>query len=192
MKLSSQVALVGSSLLLALGLRAADATTPIDYTQRNSPYAPGSSTEVTPEKQKPKIDETVQEKKVDKTTIDKRTAPQGDKRAAIDMTEAREKNVREKDSHRAETQKIEQPTSTYNHRESRFSTKEDTTKPPTVTKYQDGLTAASATNMARFPAMDKATGARINRFVFRKNPSESVTKETGAVTPAAGGSPLQK
>jgi hypothetical protein len=62
-----------------------------------------------------------------------------------------------------------------------------------VAKYQDGLTSASATNMARFPAVDRATGAKINRFVFRKNPDEVSAVTGGAeVTPAAGGSVIRK
>ena len=52
---------------------------------------------------------------------------------------------------------------------------------------------ASATNMARFPALGSATGAKINRFVFRKNPEDAKAATDGAtVTPAAGGSVLQK
>ena len=163
---------------------AADATTPIDYTQRNTPFAPAGS--VAPEKQNP-ADKTapVQDKRFEKTTVDKKTAPLGERRAAIDMSETREKNVREKDSRRPE--KIEQPESAYNHRQSSISTNDDTKKPPTVVKYQESLTAASASNMARFPAIDKATSAKINRFVFRKNPTEAdAMSATGKVVPAAG------
>ncbi|MEY4088623.1 MAG: hypothetical protein RJB55_894, partial [Verrucomicrobiota bacterium] len=61
--------------------------------------------------------------------------------------------------------------------------------PPTVSKYQDRLDAASASNMARFPALNGATTAKINRFVFRKNTAEP-DRVLGdvSVTPAAGGS----
>lgn len=169
---------------------AADATTPIDYTQRNAPFAPGGG--VTPEKQNP-ADKTapVQDKRVDKTTVEKKSSPLGDRRAAVDMTEAREKNVREKDSHRPE--KSEQPVSAMNHKPAAISTADDTKKPPTVAKYQDSLSAASASNMARFPALDKATGAKINRFVFRKNPVETEAATTGAtVTPAGGPAAVTK
>ncbi len=169
---------------------AADATTPIDYTQRNTPFAPSAN--VAPEKQNP-ADKTavVQDKRVEKTTVDKKSSPLGERRAAIDMTEAREKNVREKDSHRPE--KIDQPESSYNHRQSSISTADNTKKPPTVTKYQDGLTAASASNMARFPAIDKAATAKINRFVFRKNPAEAdATTAAANVTPAGGAAPVLK
>ena len=171
--------------------RAADATAPIDYTQRNAPFAPASS--VAPEKQTPQANETLQSKRVPTTTVDKTMSPVGDRRSAIDMKEAREKTVREKESQRPE--KTEQPTSAFNQRRAVISTADNTTKPPTVAKYQDSLAAASASNMARFPAFDGATTAKINRFVFRKNPTEpaaEAAKGSAAITPAAGGSPIQK
>jgi hypothetical protein len=41
--------------------------------------------------------------------------------------------------------------------------------------------------MARFPAMDQATGVKLNRFVFRKNPPDNGGALPGApVTPAGG------
>ncbi|MDP3069335.1 MAG: hypothetical protein Q8N18_03555 [Opitutaceae bacterium] len=174
--------------LAALGCAAiagaADATTPIDYTQRNAPFAPAGS--VAPDKRNPADQtSTVQDKRVEKTVVDKKPAIVGERRAAIDVTETREKNIREKDSRRPE--KSEQPLSAHNHKPAGISTSEDTKKPPTVAKYQDSLTAASVSNMARFPALDKATTTKINRFVFRKNPAEPESvAATGRVTPAGG------
>jgi hypothetical protein len=166
--------------------RAADATTPVDPAQRNTPFAPATSSAVTPAKKKPDTNAAVQEKRVDKSVVDKKTAPLSERRAAIEMTEAREKQVREKESHRPEG--VEKQRSAFDHRLSAVSTGENTTKPPTVAKYQDSLTSATATNMARYPAMDRATAVKINRFVFRKNPAEAAAVTDGAkVTPAAGG-----
>jgi hypothetical protein len=168
---------------------AADATSPIDHTRRNEPFAPGES--VTPQKQKPAPNESVQEKRVDKPVVEKQKSSLRDRQAPIDLTETRAKQVREKDSHRPEVR--EQPTSEFNHRPAAISTATDTAKPPTVAKYQDSLTAASATNMARFPAVDRATSAKINRFVFRKNPPDTADAAQGRpVIPAAGGSVSQK
>jgi hypothetical protein len=173
----------------ATGLRAADATSPIDYTQRNAPFSATGSVE--PQKQAPLPNRTLQEKRVEKPSLEKQMAPLSERRANVEVKETREKDVREKNSHRPDT--IEQPRSVYNHRTAGISTGADTTTPPTVAKYQDSLAAASATNMARFPAVDRATTAKINRFVFRKNPSEpSPVVGANPVTPAAGGSPLQK
>lgn len=177
---------------LGLGLSSgvsADATRPIDYTQRNQPYAPAES--VTPTTQKPATNGAVQDKRVDKATVEKQPSSLLEREAPMGVNETRPKEVREKKSHRPEV--VEHATSRYNHRLSSISTASDTSKPPTVAKYQDSLTSASATNMARFPAVDRATTAKINRFVFRKNPPESsVGVKTGAAIPAAGGSVLQK
>ena len=169
--------------------RTAEATQPIDYAQRNDAFAPAAT--VTPGAKTPQLDSTVQDKRVETTTLDKKSSALGDRRAAIDMQEAREKNVREKDSHRPET--IEQPMSAFNHREATMATAIDTKKPPLVTKFQDSLTSASATNMARFPAAGGAATAKINRFVFRKNAPDSAAALGGTpVTPAAGGAVVQK
>jgi hypothetical protein len=179
-----------ATITCATAAGAADATTPIDYTERNTPFAPAGG--VTPEKQKPGDKPApVQDKRVEKTTVDKKSSPLGERRAAVDITEAREKNVREKDSRRPE--KLDHAESAYNHRPSAISTADDTKKPPTVAKYQESLSAASATNMARFPALDQATGAKINRFVFRKNPTEADAVAAAArVTPAGGPAAVAK
>jgi hypothetical protein len=180
---SSFVLFVGLGFSVAAA-HGADATAPIDFTQRNAPYATGSTVES--EKRRPVIDETVQQKRVTPDVIDKKSAPISDRRAAIDLTETRAKVVHEKDVRLLE--KIDVPKSRYDQQRSRFSTSGDQTKPPTVAKYQDSLSAASATNMARFPAMKEATTAKINRFVFRKNAGELADSAKGAtVVPAAGG-----
>lgn len=188
MKRSGLVVFASITVCVAAA-QAADATSPIDAAQRNSAFTAERSVE--PEKRKPVVDEALQRKRVTPDTIEKKPAALGDRRAPLELTETREKNVREKESHRPE--KIEQPVSRYNQQRSRVSTSADTTKVPTVAKYQDSLTAASASNMARFPAIGAATGAKINRFVFRKNGGELADgPQRAAVTPAAGGSPLSK
>jgi hypothetical protein len=183
------------AVLLALGVggvsaRAANATSPIEYTERNAPFAPGGT--VAPTKQTPATQRaSLQDKRVEKTEFEKTTAPLADRRAGIDVTETREKHVREKDSRRPDVK--ERKTSSYDHQTANVSTGADTTRPPMVAKYNDSMIAASATNMARFPALERATTAKINRFVFRKNPAEPATPVEGArVVPAAGGSSLSK
>lgn len=189
MKLPGLIALASLTLTGAGSARAADATTPVDYTRRNTPFAPAAN--VTPDKQSPQTNATVQDKRVEKNIVDKQPAAVGDRRAAIDVQETRDKNIREKDSRRPEV--VEQKLSSFNGRTAPISTGADTTKPPIVTKYQDGLTSASATNMARFPALGSATGAKINRFVFRKNAPDPDSPLVGAaVTPAAGAAAVQK
>ncbi|MBL9209501.1 MAG: hypothetical protein JNL92_03485 [Opitutaceae bacterium] len=182
-------------VLLALGagsvaVRAADATTPIDYTQRNAPFTPGRT--VAPAKQAPAANRaTQQDKRVEKTEFEKTTAPLADRRAGIDVTETREKQVRANDAQRPAVN--DRKTSSYDHQTANVSTGADTTRPPMVARYQDSLTAASAANMARFPAVERATTAKINRFVFRKNPADAAPTGDGTrIVPAAGGSTLQK
>ena len=184
----------GLAVLVGLGFcqaaaRAADATSPVDYTQRNTPFNPGTT--IVPEKHAPVRQETVQQKRVTPDVIEKKPADVADRRAPVTVSEDEAKNVREKDSHRPDV--VEQPKSRYDQKRAPMSTSADTTKPPMVAKYQDSLVAASASNMARFPAIGGATGAKINRFVFRKNGGELAdAAPRGVVTPAAGGSALKK
>ncbi|MDO8540129.1 MAG: hypothetical protein Q7S40_06760 [Opitutaceae bacterium] len=181
------VAVIGSGFSAS---RAADATTPIDYTLRNGAFAPQSS--VTPSKSSPAANRSVQDARVEKPAWDKPSATIGDRRAAIAVKENGSKQVREKQSHRpvAEEQRLNE----MNKRRARISTADERRKPPMVAKYQDSLTAASATNMARFPAMDANARLTINRFVFRKNGADSPAIAADAnVTPAAGGGlPMRK
>lgn len=183
--------LIGLTLggLGATAVLASDATSPVDYTQRNAPFTPAGT--ITPETKRPEVDARVQDKRVEKTLVDRKVSGLGEQRAPVSVQEAREKVVREKESRRPEAR--EQPLSSLNHREARVSTAADGKKPVLVTKYQDSLQAASAANLARFPALDQATGAKINRFVFRRNGADSSAVTNGAeVTPAAGGSPIRK
>jgi hypothetical protein len=176
-------------VLCCAAAQAKDATTPIDYSQRNAPFA--AAAEVVLQKQTPTVNAAIQEQRVEVNAIPKQAAAVGERRSAIEVTEAREKSVREKNSQRPE--KREQPTSAFSQRKAAISTGVDTAKPPMVAKYQDSLTAASATNMARYPALHATTKTKVNRFVFQKNPPESTVVTTGAaVSPAAGGSSVQK
>ena len=170
-------------------LRSAEATKPVDYTQRNATFTPAAP--VTPENQELPRDNAVQDKRVEKSTIVKPPAALGDRRAAIAVQEARDKSVREKAS--TQPAPVEEPKSAFDHREAAISTATDIRKPPLVTKYQASLAAASASNMARFPALARTTTAKINRFVFLKNSPEPTPVTSGAaVTPAGGSNPVQK
>jgi len=185
----SGVVAFATYFLLAPHFWAADATSPVDYRQRNAPFAPAPTVEL--EKQKPTTHAGVQEKRVEKAPFEKTVAPIAGKRSAVEAKEAREKNVLPKESYRPEGEA--QPKSGLNRRPAEISTQRNTTKPPMVAKYQDSLVAASASNMARFPAVDAATSAKINRFVFRKNPPDTgVALEGATVTPAGGGAKVRK
>lgn len=169
---------------------AAEATRPIEATDRNTTFEPNAT--IAPEKQAPgaQLDSRVQDQRFDTTVVDRKMAPTSGQKSTLEVQETRDKKIVPKDSSRPEAQ--EQSRSAFNQKKAAISTSNDTKKPPTVTKYQEGLSAASASNMARFPALDGATTAKINRFVFRKNPTETGL-DPGAtpITPAAGGSPVR-
>ena len=184
----STIAVLASLGLSVLPAAGADATSPIDYTQRNKPYAPADS--VAPEKRQPAGNAAVQEKRVEKVTVEKQKSSLQDREAAVDIKESRPKQVREKEQY--STDVVEHTTSDFNHQTSQFSTASDTSRPPMVAKYQDSLTAANAITVKRTSALSRATAATINRFVFRRNPPEPAAGPGGPVTPAAGGSALQK
>lgn len=173
---------------LAVG-RAADATSPVDYARQNGTFAPAAT--VTAAVTTPQPAAAVQEKRVETTTLDKKAADLGDRRAAVETSQAREKVVREKDSSRPEAR--ERVMSDFNHREATVTTAVEPRHPALVSKYQSSLVAASVSNMARFPAAGTATTAKINRFVFRKNaPDTGAALKGAAVTPVAGDSAGQK
>ena len=187
MKVSSLLA-AASFVFLPLS-RAADATTPVEYTQRNGAFAPAASIPIE-KKTLPNAD-AVQGKRPTMPVVERIDAPVGERRAAIEVTEAQPKNVRPAEVHPA--QATAQPLNAYNHRPAAITTAADTTKPPMVAKYQDTLTAANATKVERLSAGSRDTTAKINRFVFRKNPPDAFSLPEGApATPAAGGSPIKK
>lgn len=189
MKRSGSI-ILASVCLGAFAARGADATTPIDYTQRNTPYTPGTR-DVDAESRKPEINETTQQKRVTPETIEKKPAAVGDRRAPIDMKEARDKNVIDKNTRKPE--KREQPKSSHDGQLSKYSTTNDPRKPTTTTvsRYQDSLKAGNGVEVGKLPAGSKVTTTKINRFVFRKNGGELADSASrSAVTPAAGGSTL--
>jgi hypothetical protein len=181
MKLTGLV-LPASLCLLFAPMRAADAVAPVDYTQRNPGFAPGAT--VTPERKSPAPNSSLQEKRVVPPTLDPAKSTAGEQRAPITMEEARTKRVVEKDTHRPEANPI--TFSPVNGRVAPISTHANDLHPALVAKYQDSLVAASASNLARFPATGGATATKINRFVFRRNPAEPAPSAATAV-PAAGG-----
>ena len=176
-------------LLLAamVAARGADATSPLNPAQRNETLAPGPG--ISPDLRTPSesVNSSVQENRVSPTVVERKESTLGSRRAPVETGETRDKTVVDKDVRIPET--IRYPMSPFDHQSSARSTKEETKRPPMVAKYQDSLDAASASNMARFPALNGATTAKINRFIFRRNTAEPDRVLGDApVTPAAGGS----
>ncbi|HVS53624.1 MAG TPA: hypothetical protein VHD62_14815 [Opitutaceae bacterium] len=182
MKLFRLAALVGSSSL-AFTAMAGDATGAIDPATRNASFAPAGAP--APVAATPTVDSAVQQKRVPTSVVEKQPAAVGDRRAPIAIEEARDKTVIEKDSRRpAPSPATSTATaSAFDHRVAAISVTNDRRQPPLVSKYQDGMVAASAANLARFPAASSATGATINRFVFRHNAPDAAAAPLAA-TPA--------
>ncbi len=168
-------------------LRAASATAAVDPAQRNAPFAAGAA--VKPGVRTPEPAAGLQDRRVTPEILDRKNSNLGERRAAVEISETHPKDVRDKET--VEKRLVTPPPrSGFDHRPAGMSTAADTNVPPRVSKYQDSLAAASASNMARFPAADRATAAKVNRFVFRKNPAETAAVTTGAaITPAASGRP---
>jgi len=169
-------------LLLATGVAAADATSPVDAARRNETFAPGGT--VNPARRTP-TDEgnaSVQTRRFESEVIPRTESSLAGRRAPVEVQEARPKDVQDKVSTRPEAP--EPRRSALDHRLAEIATTQQVT-PPKVARFQESLDAASAANMARFPALDQATAVKLNRFVFRKNPPEAGGALPGApVTPA--------
>jgi hypothetical protein len=189
MKMSGPAFLASIGLCLTGAARAADATSLVDLARRNTTLAPAGT--VKPAVTSPDVDHAVQDRRIETNTIDKAAAAIGARRAAVDVREARDKNVQPMVGRKPEV--IAMPLSSLNQRPGRISTAGDGRPPERVSRYQASLAAASASNMARFPASSGGTAATINRFVFRQNPPETPIATDGApVIPAAGGSASRK
>lgn len=160
----------------------ANPTGPIDVTQRNAEFAPAAS--IQPDKRAPQVDRDLQDRRVDRPLLDLLRA-EAPARASIDVAETRAKTVRE--SPRSLLAPLPPATSPTNRRAEELLTSNEVIKPPRVTRYQDGLAAARAANLARYPALEGATTAKLNRFVFRKNPPDVAPLSAAAVAAPAGG-----
>jgi hypothetical protein len=189
MKLSGPVFLASIGLSVTAVTRAADATTPVEVGQRNS--AMNTAATITPATNTPAVDHAVQDRRVETTTLDKTPAAIGARRAAIDVSETRDKQLQPITGRKPEVRTV--PRNEFNQRMGSVSTSADGKPPERMSRYQTSLAAASESNMARFPASSDRAAGKINRFVFRKNPPETpIAMEGAPVTPAAGGPTLPK
>lgn len=184
---SGSVVLASMCVIFSDG-HAADATRPIDYTDRNATFAPDAA--MKPATRSPVIADELQRKRVNPPTVDQTTTPAGERRTPLEVVEAGEKRVQPKAKITPE-KTVPNPSALGQKRAGINVT--NTVTPPLVAKYQDSLVAARAANTAYFAALDQQTTARINRFVFRKNGADPTGSAIGApVVPAAGGSATRK
>lgn len=188
-----QMNLPGALLLAALGLassssvRAADPAK-VDYSERNTPYAPAAS--VTPDKRVPALNDSLQTRRVTPGTTTPAASPAaaGDRRADLDVTETRDKTILAPDSRRPEARTPE--LNAFDHRESRFQPDAVPEERKLAPRYQAALASARTTNITSSPAAGPGTTARINRFVFHHNTATPLGT-TNAV-PAGGGATTER
>jgi hypothetical protein len=184
MKLLGAFLLAALGLACSLALHAADPAK-VDYTERNTPYAPAAS--VSPAKRAPVSNSALQDRRVTPTVLDQPTAVIGSRQAAIDVSETRAKTIVTPDSRRPEARSPE--LNAFDHRESRFQPDTAHFSPKLAARYQAALTNARAANLSSFSTAGEATTAeRVNRFVFHRNPTTPLS--TTSVSPAAGASTI--
>lgn len=180
MKLSgAAIALFGLSIA---GLRAT-AGTPLDPTTRNAEFSPSASVSIpliTPEVSVPQP--------LAKAVLNPPTQAASPQRLAAQPVQgAAEKRVASPAARRPEASRMSATTPAVR---ATLVTSDHVLVSPRVAKYQDGLAAARAATLARFPAGSAGTASHINRFVFRRNPPDTGTAvDPAAAVPAGGRSP---
>ena len=186
MKLPGALIFSVLGLTLPSALPAADAAK-VDYTERSTRFAPVAG--INPDKRVPETNSALQDRRLAPAVTAPQTAAIGSRRAAIDLTEARDKTVLTPDSRRPEAEAPE--LSRFDHRESRFQPDPAHAGPKMVERYQSALTTANATNQARSPALGAGTTARVNRFVFRRNAAAPTGPAVDVVSAAGGAGPAR-
>lgn len=185
MKLPGALPLAALGLATSLALHAADPAK-VDYTERNTPYAPAAS--VSPAKRAPELNNSLQDRRVTPPLIDRAVAAVGSRQAPIDLTEKTAKTLVTPDSRRPEARTME--LNAFDHRESRFQPDAAHDGPKLATRYQTALSSARATSENSAPAMGAGTTARVNRFVFHRNTATPLGT-ANAATAAGGSTPVR-
>jgi hypothetical protein len=193
MKAASSLILAVSALFLP-GLQAKNPSQ-VDPAQRNEQLAPtpdSADTRLSPQRPANQRsffrNESLQDQRFNAPEqIDRKDAAVGDKRAAIDVTETREKTILDrKDFPTPEVRDREM--NRHDGEKSHIQPQGDMVKTfDTVSKYQDGMADAKNSTFKRQVSLEKRTTfEKLNRFVFQRNGPGS-GDGTSAVTPAAGG-----
>ena len=150
----------------AASIQAAGTGDPVDYAQRNDKFA--AEPTIRPEVRAKEQAESLQNRRVGYPVVAQPTAPAADRRAALDVSEARPKTVLPAAAQQPAMRTM--PMSAFSHRVSGLDAKDRMASPPMVAKYQDSLRAAAAINPGHYPVIEKpGLFARLNRFVFQRN-----------------------
>jgi hypothetical protein len=182
MKLPSLIGLTGLSVL-GLGAARADPAAPVDFAQRNETFAPAAT--VVPDESTPVLRESVQEHRIEQPLVSPPSASAGKHLAPVAVAETYVKHVRVPTvtQPRAVTREV----SRFNHALAPITSARTAMTTSVASKYQASLAAASAANLARFPALPHSTTAEFNRFVVRKNAPAPNPVTGNAPTIRAGG-----
>jgi hypothetical protein len=182
------------SVVLPFGLHAKDPSK-VDASRRNTDLAPtpeSADNRLSPGReanQRPFFrNEVVQDQRFNAPeNIERKDAIVGERRAPIDITETREKNIIErKDFTKPEVR--ERVLNRHDGEKARIQPQGDQIKKyDTVSKYQSRMADADSGQFQRQPSLEKRTTfEKLNRFIFKRNGPGS-EDGTPAVTLAAGG-----
>lgn len=144
---------------------------------------------VLPENRPLERNEVLMDKRFEGETLPRKDAIVGERKSAIIVQESREKKTfAAPDQKKFEV--IERKESTWNGKQSRFSTAEDGYRSKMAVRFQDKIGEATPiTREVKTQASKRTTFDRVNRFVFRKNADQTVGVSTaGAETPAVDAS----
>lgn len=189
--------IVALSFALLCPLRA-DPSGPIDAAQRNEALAPtpeSSDTKLSPQREANQRtfirNDHVQDQRFSAPDkIERKDAAVGDRRAPIDVTETRDKNIIDRKEYPRTPEVRERQTSHFDGEKSNIQPKGDMLRQyDTVTKYQSRMEDAKDGPFQREPKLEKRMSfERLNRFVFRRN-GPGTENGASVVTPAGGNTP---
>lgn len=169
--------------LVAVSSVRADDPSKVDATKRSESFAP-PATAVEPEKREMPRAEVLEERRAPTAEkVEKDTAAVAERRAAVDVTESREKTIIEKKA-RPKPEAPPRDVNRWSGEKARIQPSDTKTKPELVERYQGRMKDATAAASQQKPQLEKrATFSSLNRFIFRRNQSE------GDTAVPAGGAP---
>lgn len=177
---------VVSAALLAAPLTRADDPSKVDPAKRDESFAPPANA-TAPEKRELPRAEVVQDQRAPvPEKVDKQPAAVGDRRAAVDVNETREKTIIDKQT-RPKSETKPRDLNRWNQQKADIQPGGSTHQPELVERYQSRMKAATTAASRQKPEIQKRTAfSSLNRFIFRRNQPEgdTVIPAGGAPTPA--------
>jgi hypothetical protein len=191
MRLAPRPLLAAAALCAGLAVVRAEDAAKIDPARQAEQFAPGPDNARPTEKIEQQRAERVQDARAALAGLrDEPTAPLADRRAPIDVTETREKNLVERKDAPLATTPIERKDSPLSGQTARDQFQPDGSlyrnAGAVAEKFQQGIRDAELARARLQPDLGRQTTFdRLNRFVFKRNGPG--TPEGGALVTAAGG-----